>query len=269
MTKFRCPLCQQALELTLQSYQCSNKHCFDLAKEGYVNLLPVQKKKSKLPGDSASMIQARRRFLDHGYYGGFAKTLCDLIDEQDSINTLLDIGCGEGYYTSQIKQRLPAVDVSGIDISKAGVRLCSKKHASGQFAVASAYELPFIDDQFDCAVSIFSPISLTEAARVMRQDSRLYVCGPGPNHLRALASIVYDTPKVHEDSELREPSSLLHLSATHRYENSISVSGAHLLDLLQMTPYYWHCSDENKTKLTELDSLAIELDFSIRVYSKS
>lgn len=268
MTQFRCPLCHHALEMHAKTYKCINNHCFDLAKEGYVHLLPVQSKKSKMPGDSTEMIQARRRFLEQGYYSGFANKVSELITELRSPKSILDIGCGEGYYTDQIKKCSPNTDIAGIDISKAGARLCSKKHGDGQFAVASAYELPFIDSQFDAVLSIFSPISLTEAARVMNHDSRLYVCGPGPNHLRALAGIVYDKPKVHEDSELGEPSSLLHLSATHRYEDRIPINGAHLLDLLQMTPYYWHCSEESKSKLSALDSMDIELDFSIRVYGK-
>ncbi len=92
-----CPLDKQPLQLNERTWCCDNGHSFDIAKQGYVNLLPVQNKRSKDPGDSKAMVQARREYLNKGYYQPLAQALADTVLAMGS-QALLDAGCGEGYY---------------------------------------------------------------------------------------------------------------------------------------------------------------------------
>ena len=139
---YRCPLCQLNLQSVASGYQCANRHQFDRAKEGYVNLLPVQQKKSLDPGDSADMILARRNFLEAGFYQPLSDAVNAMLFavlKSSALPTLLVIGCGEGYYSNRLQRFLqtqqvtdlntttPAVCLYGIDISKAAIKAAAKK----------------------------------------------------------------------------------------------------------------------------------------------
>lgn len=144
---YQCPLCHQALQLSVQQWRCSNNHQFDCAKEGYVNLMPVQHKGSKQPGDSTEMMQARRAFLDAGYYQPLQQRVCELLDAALPLDAtmLLDIGCGEGYYTAAVADRLNRqrqMAVFGLDVAKVAVRYGAKRYQQVNFCVASSHRLP-------------------------------------------------------------------------------------------------------------------------------
>ncbi|MDW2150581.1 23S rRNA (guanine(745)-N(1))-methyltransferase, partial [Vibrio sp. 378] len=121
---YQCPLCHQPLSLTEKTFKCENNHQFDLAKEGYVNLMPAHHKRSKDPGDNKEMMQARRRFLEGNHYDPMRQEVARLCAKytESTTHQLLDIGCGEGYYTDQVQQSLfeqdPQATVFGLDISK-------------------------------------------------------------------------------------------------------------------------------------------------------
>lgn len=244
-----------------------------MAKEGYANLLPVQNKKSLSPGDSADMIRARRRFLDQGYYAGFAQFLVQQMSQFAPIGSLLDIGCGEGYYLNELAKHLTISSVEGIDISKHAIKMCAKKLKAEQLpkvqlSVASAYDLPYFDSQIDSVLSIFSPIRLDEVYRVLRPQGKLFLVGPGPGHLHSLAARVYDEAQAHKGNKaISVPENLKQVDISY-FKHEIKVEGGHIPDLLLMTPYYWSCSEENKLALARLEHLTVEMDFEIRVFVK-
>ena len=266
--QYRCPLCSTALQLDGRSLICENGHCFDIAKEGYVNLLTVQNKRSKAPGDSAEMIQARRRFLAKGYYTKFSKTVADIVKETSSL-TLLDIGCGEGFYDQTLLSNIPKLTVRGIDISKPAVKLCAKAMKESQYSVASAYSLPYFDESFDSALSIFSPLDEKEAARILKSEGHLIFCGPGKNHLKQLAEHIYDKVKPHEGNPLELEETTLDITDKTKCQYQVTVAQEDIPDLLMMTPYYWSCSEEKKAALFELEQLEVNLDFEILTLKKS
>ena len=142
MKEYACPICAGNLVFSLaeRHLKCINNHVFDQARQGYFNLLPVQQKKSKNPGDSKDMIAARHDFLTAGYYLRLAKHIAAKIDEQacDRRYTVLDLGCGEGYYSRQIKQQNPAITLYGIDISKPAIVKASQLDKDGFYSVASS-----------------------------------------------------------------------------------------------------------------------------------
>ena len=247
--RLKCPICDTPLEPADRSLRCQNNHCFDQAKEGYWNLLPAQHKKSQNPGDTKAMLQARRRFLEAGYYSPLIERLGQFTQ---SAQCMLDIGCGEGYYSRQLKAH------AGLDISKDGVRMAAKVHPSGQYVVGSAYRLPYEENSFDTVVCVFSPLDFDEALRVLRPGGHIYWVGPGAGHLNQLAKLVYAEVKPHV---LKPPST--HLTAIDSVHFSINLAGPELADLLHMTPYYWSASEDKQAAIAELDTHHVDCEFEL------
>ncbi|MDU7606372.1 MAG: methyltransferase domain-containing protein, partial [Escherichia coli] len=156
---FSCPLCHQPLSREKNSYICPQRHQFDMAKEGYVNLLPVQHKRSRDPGDSAEMMQARRAFLDAGHYQPLRDAIVAQLRERldEKATAVLDIGCGEGYYTHAFADALPEITTFGLDVSKVAIKAAAKRYPQVTFCVASSHRLPFSDTSMDAIIRIYAP----------------------------------------------------------------------------------------------------------------
>ncbi|MFQ3199262.1 MAG: 23S rRNA (guanine745-N1)-methyltransferase, partial [Paraglaciecola sp.] len=172
-----CPACQSPLTLTERTYSCNQAHAFDRAKEGYVNLLLAQHKRSKEPGDNKEMVNARRAFLQQDYYQPLALHLAKLIGKYHVGQQLavFDVGCGEGYYLNCIIQSLlEASDMritsGALDISKIAVQKAAKKYPDSYFAVASSFNLPVANDSQQAIIQIFAPSSENEVYRVLAEE---------------------------------------------------------------------------------------------------
>lgn len=271
---YRCPICTNALLLdaSSKSYHCANNHHFDLAKQGYLNLLPVQHKNSKQPGDSKEMLQARRNFLEAGYFQNLATSLAITIDEQtsqlQSIN-LLDLGCGEGYYSRQIASFFSAkklLKLYGLDIAKTAVAMAAHKQPFGQFTVASFLRLPYLDDYFDLLLRVFAPSNAEEIYRVLKPSGLLLTVTPGPRHLWQLKELIYQEARTHEiEAELAKG---FHTITTQRLHAAITPTVEQRMALLQMTPFSWRANDEAVNAIKESNELSIETDFIITLSKK-
>ena len=112
-----CPICGEVLTRQDRRYVCAKNHSFDIARQGHVNLLPVQNKRSLNPGDTAEQVVSRRAFLDGGFYAPIRDALCKLAKDHHCSGPILDAGCGEGYYSAELAKILDA-DLLGLDISK-------------------------------------------------------------------------------------------------------------------------------------------------------
>lgn len=274
--QFKCPICDLPLALQEASYTCKNKHTYDVSREGYVNLLLSQHKRSRHPGDSQEMLKSRQRFLNNGYYKILSDAIirCVDISSQTSNQRLLDIGCGEGYYMQQLCEASRRASIplflAGIDISKPGVRLAARRKIDAQLAVISAFQLPFFDKSFDTALSVFSPVCVSETTRVLADNGRIIMVGPGEGHLTGLTSHIYDRIIPHEGNyQVLSTAPELKLQDQQEIKEIISVKGEDIPDLLSMTPYYWHIQPEQKNKLTTLDLLETPIHFYIRTYIKT
>ncbi len=274
MSIFCCPLCSTPLSKTETCYRCPSGHSFDIAAAGYTHLLPANQKNSKFPGDDKNMVAARSAFLDGGYYATMADALCQLV-AQDSTEfdcpTLLDTGCGEGYYTSKLSSALIACNfspkIAGIDISKFALKKAAKRLPTGEFAVASSYHLPLLDDSVNLLVNIFSPLAISEFSRVMQIGEYFYYVVPSQRHLWQLKEVLYDAP--YENPVHREDyDGFQWLSATPvRYTAKIQ-SSEHIMALFGMTPYAWKTPKAGVDRLKLLETLEVEIGFDIHRYQK-
>ena len=263
---YLCPLCQQPLLLTDNYYQCANRHSFDLAREGYVNLLPVQQKNSKDPGDNKAMMQARRSFLQAGWYAPLAKAVTTMLAPLPA-HSILDLGCGEGYYTAFIKQARPQSQLYGVDISKSAIKFAAKANRDIQFSVASAYQLPFADNSFDAIVRIYAPSKASELQRLVKTGGYVLTVTPGPQHLVQIKQAVYDSVRLHDDAVAQidgfAHSKRQRLQFTLHFSRSEDVQA-----LVQMVPLAWKFSAAQMQQFA--DGLpAISVDFLLDVYQRN
>ncbi len=264
--KYRCPICQLALSLNNKTYSCEKNHCFDLAKEGYLNLLPVQHKRSKEPGDNKAMVNARREFLEQGYYQPLIDRLVALYAQYgNSAGEVFDAGCGEGYYTHQHKTNNN--NVYGIDIAKEAIKKAAKKYPLCHFSVGTLSHLPFDNDRFDWMVSIYAPILETEFTRVLKQGGYLITVTPAEKHLFELKELVYQQAMEHDTQ--RNPIKKLQLVAEEKLSYPMMITnGQELLNLLSMTPFAFKASTETKFQLKGLSNFTCQTAFMIRVFQK-
>lgn len=264
--KYTCPICHNSLALHDKSLKCQNSHSFDIAKEGYVHLLPVQFKHSKQPGDNKAMVQARRDFLAAGHYQPLAERLTTLAKQYAIANpSVLDSGCGEGYYTNEHTKI--SEQVYGVDIAKEAIKKAAKKYKQCQFSVSSIAQYPFSNESFDWIYSIYAPLKESEFLRLLKEDGKLVTVTPAANHLFELKSLIYQTPEKHQDE--KEPFNTLKLIHSEKLTYQFAMNTAQeRLNLLSMTPFAFKSSDKLINKLNELSTMSCTADFHIRVYEK-
>ncbi len=266
---WRCPVCGGPLLLN-ETYQCSLGHSFDPAKEGYINLLLPNQKRSTHPGDNKAMLRHRRDFLNKGHYGKLATQLAHICQEHAPTTdklAILDTGCGEGYYShflaSALKSRLSWF--GGIDISKEAIRMAAKAYPRIHFAVASTARIPMADNSIDIMLRIFAPGTISEVERCLKPDAIYITVTPGPDHLFELRGLVYDEPEKHGYQQ--DTLSGLRLLETSHLKFELQLDDSQdIANLFSMTPYYWQADQDKQEKIFSLEQLTTRVDFAIRVY---
>ena len=259
-----CPVCGAPLCAEASPWHCKEGHCFDVARQGYVNLLPVTQKHSLHPGDTREMVAARRRFLDAGYYQPILQTLQALIKRfAPNAQTVLDAGCGEGYYLSGLTE---VGERWGIDISKDAVRFAAAREKHAHWLTATAAHLPFAAASFDCVLSMFALTAAAEFARVLKPEGCFIQVLAGANHLPALKRIIY--PEVQEREKPLHPAldgfTLLH-TQTLKFDFTLSQAEA-VRQLLYMTPHVWRIRKENAEALARTTRLDEHAEAVFNVY---
>ena len=273
MEVFRCPLCRTKLLKNERALKCEHGHSFDISAEGYVHLLPANKMNSKVPGDSKEMAASRSAFLDKGYYEPLLleleRTVLELSENEEP--AMLDCGCGEGYYTSNIakelKNRFPKAKIAGFDISRPSVRRAAKRTKEVDFAVASVFDIPVSDKSFDILLNVFSPLSIDEYKRVLKDGGYYVYVVPAARHLWQLKAAIYDTPYENREEDIPYEGFEHVETRKVRYETLIKTK-EDIFALFQMTPYYWKTSAKGAEKLSAYESLLTEVAFDIHIYKK-
>ena len=229
---FACPLCGEKLAIDEQVYRCTSGHCFDKAKEGYVNLLPANRQHASAPGDDKDMVKARTAFLDSGRYTPLKEALCALAD-----------------------------------LSKAAVKKAAKRCREAEIAVASVYHLPLADGSVDMVTDCFSPLAKEEYRRVLKDGGHFLYVVPGARHLWEMKEVLYEQPyenevreEAYEGFRLQETVPLsfgIHLEKTEE-----------IMALFRMTPYAWKTPKEGVERLAEQKELGLTAEFRILVYER-
>ncbi len=284
MFPLTCPTCGMPLQFEGGSYRCRKRHTFDQAKSGYVNLLEVTQKRSKQPGDNKLMATARRDFLNKGYYeflsNAINDTACSLPYKRKTLR-ILDVGCGEGYYTTRLAEALHSLnkkfELLGIDISKYAVDLAARRWKkafqlmpdieNAEFAAASAFRLPTESSVCDLALNLFAPFCQEELLRVLSPGGFLIMAIPGKEHLWELKQIIYDTPYQNEVKDY--PLEGFHFLKAKKIKLLLTLpTQQDILHLFEMTPYYYKTSKEGLERLDKLEHLAVTASFELLIYQK-
>lgn len=262
--KIKCPICNEELVRIDNLYRCLNRHSYDIAKEGYINLL--KKQGGKEFGDSVDMIKARRQFFLKDYYRPLKEKLTSLINKYNP-ETLVDLGSGEGYYTNYFKDNSNA-DIMGIDISKEGVRIASKQNRNVTYVVGSVQDIPLFDKEVDMVINSFTPIDLEEILRVLKRKGILITTKVGKNHLLELKQSIYENIYLNDNKPIEDNRLKLLESINVKFPIHLKTN-EDIVNLFMMTPYYHHTSLASKEKLKEIDNLDISCEFDIDVYQKN
>ena len=267
---FICPKCRGELVTVGNSKKCALGHSFDMAREGYYNLL--LERGGGVHGDNPEMVKARREFLALGLYERLARKVAELVlFNTVRGGTVLDAGLGEGYYTDIIERALFMRDmescVLGFDISKDAVRLAAKKNKRLKLAVASAYKMPLSGGAIDTAVNIFSPLAEDEIKRVLRVGGKFIMVYPAENHLFGLKEKIYERP--YKNAPLGDELSGFKLLSHERLCYNITLgSKDEVQSLFMMTPYAYRTPPRARARVLALTSVECEADFYINVYEK-
>ncbi len=265
MIELICPVCSETLTETEKNYTCSSGHCFDKAKEGYVNLLIGKHKSGSKIGDNRDMAQNRREFLTKGYFDALVRGITEYIKELSLPRTnIADICCGEGYYGHRIKEEIDC-NMIGFDISKEMVRLAAKRKNGIIYFVGNLSKIPLRDRSIDIALHLFAPFHEREFSRITKKDGYIISVVAGENHLIELKSVLYDTPYKNDE----KPPESEHLILTEKRKITAKVhleTNEDIMALFKMTPYYYHTKDEDKQKLMGIDGMDITTEFVMLIY---
>lgn len=272
MSIFICPVCSEKLEISGKSYICPNRHTFDMAKSGYVNLLPTNNSGS-VHGDNKLMLRARRVFLEKGYYKPLCNAVCRTVAKYcDENSVILDAGCGEGYYTTAVKAIFDksevAVEMYGIDISKDAVDMAAKRKCGINFAAASVFHIPVMSKSCDILLTMFAPYCGEEYSRVLKKDGIMIMAIPSENHLWELKSKIYDIPYKNEVKEYTLEG--FEFIGAEKVSFTMKIpENSDIISLFSMTPYYYRTGKVEQQRLNNLEFLETQADFEILTYKKT
>ena len=262
--KLLCPICGEILDRIEKQYRCGNGHSFDLARQGYVNLLPVQQKRSLNPGDTREQVLGRRAFLETGCYEPISNTLNETAKELGATGPILDVGCGEGYYSARLAEALGA-ELTGLDISKEAVRCAAAKYKGPQWLCGTAAHLPVENHSAGVVTSLFALTMAEEFKRVLRPDGYFFQVLAAEDHLLGLKSIIYPELKFKEKNTVPEvPGFELVKSVPIRF--TFTVEGEQVQNLLGMTPHVFRITKEGAARLAATEKLTDTASAVLNVY---
>ncbi|MFP8965132.1 putative RNA methyltransferase [Pokkaliibacter sp. CJK22405] len=272
-----CPLCQQPLTTSSKQLSCANGHSFDIAKQGYVNLLPVQKKHSKDPGDNKVMVNARRDFLAEGHFNSFSQRMTEVVKPllqqgKNSTYSALEAGCGEGFYIDSlardVEMDFAPLDAYGLDISKWAVQAATKRNNRVTWLVGSNAALPFAPGSLDLIICAFGFYQFEWFAPYLKPGGRILLLEAGDEHLLELREALYD--------EVRRggpPANLEHAGFTLESQecvtDKITLEQVAIQNLLCMTPHGYKAPVAGKEAVLKLNSLNVTIQAVIRLYQKA
>ncbi|WP_261027850.1 methyltransferase domain-containing protein [Streptococcus mitis] len=263
-TAFACPICQENLTLLESSLKCCNRHSFDLAKFGYVNLAPQIKQSANYDKEN---FQNRQQILEAGFYQAILEAISDLLASSKNAKTILDIGCGEGFYSRKLQKRHPDKTFYAFDISKDSVQIAAKSEANWavNWFVGDLARLPIKDASMDILLDIFSPANYGEFRRVLSKDGILIKVIPTENHLKEIRQKVQDqlTNKDYSNQDIKNHfQNNFTILSSKTASLTKTITADQLQALLSMTPLLFHI-DQSKIDWSQLTAISIEAEILV------
>lgn len=262
-TAFACPICQEALDLVQQSLTCPNRHSFDLAKFGYVNLAPQVKASKDYDKEN---FQNRQLVLENGFYDHILTSLSECLSPLDHPANILDIGCGEGYYSRSLQERYPDHSFYAFDLSKESIQLAAKSDQEWKvkWFVGDLARLPLLDQSMDLLLDIFSPANYQEFKRVLAPEGRLIKVVPTAAHLQEIRQKVkdhLDQADYSNEQIIQHFSDHFTIEQSFHCQETLELTPALREALLSMTPLLFHVNPAqiDWTDLTQVTISAIVL----------
>ena len=263
-TAFACPICQENLTLVESSLKCNNRHSFDLAKFGYVNLAPQIKQSANYDKKN---FQNRQQILEAGFYQAILEVVSDLLSNSKNAKTILDIGCGEGFYSRKLQERHPDKTFYAFDISKDSVQIAAKSEPNWavNWFVGDLARLPIKDASMDILLDIFSPANYGEFRRVLSKDGILIKVIPTKNHLKEIRQNVQDqlTNKDYSNQDIKNHfQNNFTILSSKTTSLTKPITAEQLQALLSMTPLLFHI-DQSKIDWSQLTEITIEAEILV------
>ena len=261
---FACPICQENLTLVETSLKCDHRHSFDLAKFGYVNLAPQIKQSANYDKEN---FQNRQQILEAGFYQAILEGISDLLAINPSAKTILDIGCGEGFYSRKLQEAHPDKTFYAFDISKDSVQIAAKSEINWavNWFVGDLARLPIKDASMDVLLDVFSPANYGEFRRVLSKDGILIKVIPTENHLKEIRQLAQDqlTKKDYSNQDIKEHFQE-HFSIQSSQIASLTkpITTEQRQALLSMTPLLFHV-DQSKIDWSQLTEITIEAEILV------
>ena len=263
-TAFACPICQENLALVESSLKCKNRHSFDLAKFGYVNLAPQIKQSANYDKEN---FQNRQQILEAGFYQAILEDISDLLATNPSAKTVLDIGCGEGFYSRKLQESHSEKTFYAFDISKDSVQIAAKSEPNWavNWFVGDLARLPIKDASMDILLDIFSPANYGEFRRVLSKDGILIKVIPTKNHLKEIRQKVQDqlTNKDYSNQDIKNHfQDYFTILSSQTASLTKPITAEQLQALLSMTPLLFHV-DQSKIDWSQLTEITIEAEIMV------
>ena len=263
-TAFACPICQEKLTLVESSLKCSNRHSFDLAKFGYVNLAPQIKQSANYDKEN---FQNRQQILESGFYQAILEAVSDLLANSETSTTVLDIGCGEGFYSRKLQESHPDKTFYAFDISKDSVQIAAKSEPnwSVNWFVGDLARLPIKDASMDILLDIFSPANYGEFKRILKENGLLIKVIPTENHLKEIRQKVQDqlTNKGYSNQDIKDHfQNNFTILSNKTVSLTKPITAEQLQVLLSMTPLLFHV-DQSKIDWNDLTEITIEAEILV------
>lgn len=261
---FACPICQENLALVESSLKCENRHSFDLAKFGYVNLAPQIKQSANYDKEN---FQNRQQILEAGFYQAILEGVSDLLAMNPSSKTILDIGCGEGFYSRKLQESHSDKIFYAFDISKDSVQIAAKSEPNWavNWFVGDLARLPIKDASMDMLLDIFSPANYGEFRRVLSKDGILIKVIPTENHLKEIRQMIQDqlTKKGYSNLDIKEHfQEHFNIQSSQIASLTKPITAEQRQALLSMTPLLFHV-DQSKIDWSQLTEITIEAEILV------
>ena len=280
-----CPIDGKRLESREKQLVCENGHSFDVARQGYVNLLPVQHKRTKDPGDSKEMVLARAHFLNSGVYQTIANTLAELstalikndANTESNETCFMDAGCGEGYYFDSLFNTLKSKDGNrnlsfiGLDISKPAIAEAAKRNKQISWVVGTNRQPPVADNSVDIIICVFGFQSFEGFNKCLKPGGKIILVEPGLNHLKELREIIYKEVKKTDPQDLSfvEEMGFSVVDTQLLQFKTCEINNEQIHNLLIMTPHFYRATKEGREAASKLQKLELTVDVVFRTLEKT